>query len=45
MKTISYTKPDGESIELSDTFLVILKKDKNDVNWKLHREVASAVLE
>ncbi len=43
--SVYYTNTDGESIELSDTFLVILKKDKNDGNWKLHREVSSAVVE
>jgi ketosteroid isomerase-like protein len=43
--SVYYTNPDGESIELTDTYLVILKKDKNDGVWKLHREVASAVVE
>ncbi|MEM1257017.1 MAG: hypothetical protein AAGH81_00720 [Bacteroidota bacterium] len=40
-----YTNDNGESVELQDTFLVILKKDKNDGVWKLHREVASSIVE
>ncbi len=40
-----YTNDNGESIELHDTFLVILKKDKSDGVWKLHREVASSIVE
>lgn len=43
--TVYYTNAEGESIELKDTFLVILKKDKKDGVWKMHREVASAVVE
>ncbi|MBD0832766.1 YybH family protein [Aestuariibaculum sediminum] len=42
---VYYTNANGEPIELEDTFLVILKKDKTDGKWKLHREVASAVVE
>lgn len=40
-----YTNDEGESVELHDTFLVIIKKDKNDGVWKLHREVASSIVE
>ena len=40
-----YTNDEGESVELDDTFLVIIKKDKNDGVWKLHREVASSIVE
>ena len=36
-----YTNENGESIELTATFLAILKKDRNDGKWKLHREVAN----
>jgi len=38
-----YTNAEGEAIELNATFLAILKKDKTDGNWKLHREVANTV--
>ena len=37
-----YTNADGEPVELTATFLAILKKDKNDGAWKLHREVANS---
>ena len=43
--SVYYTNAEGEPIELKDTFLVILKKDKNDGKWKIHREVASAIVE
>lgn len=36
-----YTNEEGEAVELTATFLAILKKDKNDGKWKLHREVAN----
>ncbi len=42
---VYYTNAEGESVELEDTFLVILKKDKKDGKWKMHREVASALVE
>ena len=38
-----YTDSHGKSMELQDTFLAILKKGK-DGNWRLHREVASGLL-
>jgi hypothetical protein len=38
-----YTNKEGEQVELRNSFLVILKKV--DGEWKLHREVASSVLE
>ena len=38
-----YTNKKGEPVELKNSFLVILKKE--DGTWKLHREVASSVLE
>jgi hypothetical protein len=37
----NYTDIEGKVIELTATFLAILKKDKNDGRWKLHREVAN----
>lgn len=42
---VYYTNDKGESVELQDTFIVILKKDKEDNRWKIHREVASAIVE
>lgn len=39
--SVYYTNEEGEPVEITDTFLAILKKDKNDGNWKLHREVAT----
>lgn len=36
-----YTDENGEKIELTATFLAVLKKDKRDGKWKLHREVAN----
>jgi ketosteroid isomerase-like protein len=38
-----YTNKEGQQIELENSFLVILKKENGE--WKLHREVASSVLE
>lgn len=38
---VYYTNENLQSILLEDTFLAILKKDKDGV-WKLHREVASS---
>lgn len=43
--SVYYTNAEGVPIELKDTFLVILKKDKNDGKWKIHREVASAIVD
>jgi len=43
--SVFYTNENGEPVELEDTFLVILKKDKKDGKWRIHREVASAVVE
>ena len=39
--SVFYTNEEGEPIEIEDTFLAILKKDKSDGKWKLHREVAT----
>jgi ketosteroid isomerase-like protein len=39
--SVFYTNEQGEPIEIEDTFLAILKKDKSDGKWKLHREVAT----
>lgn len=39
--SVYYTNADGEPVEITDTFLAILKKDKKDGRWKLHREVAT----
>ena len=36
-----YTNEFGEPIELKATFLAIMKKDKRDGVWKLHREVGN----
>jgi ketosteroid isomerase-like protein len=43
--SVYYTNEKGGTVELKSTFLVILKKDKTDLVWKLHREVASSVIE
>ena len=39
--SVFYTNEEGKPVEISDTFLAILKKDKKDGKWKLHREVAT----
>ena len=39
--SVYYTNGDGKPVEIEDTFLAILKKDKEDGRWKLHREVAT----
>ena len=39
--SVFYTNENGELTEITDTFLAILKKDKSDGVWKLHREVAT----
>lgn len=39
--SVYYTDGEGNPVEITDTFLAILKKDKNDGRWKLHREVAT----
>lgn len=39
--SVYYTNGEGKPVEISDTFLAILKKDKKDGRWKLHREVAT----
>ena len=39
--SVYYTNEQGEPVEIQGTFLAILKKDKNDGKWKLHREVAT----
>ena len=39
--SVYYTNEQGKPIEIEDTFLAILKKDKSDGKWKLHREVAT----
>jgi len=39
--SVYYTNEQGEPVEIQDTFLAILKKDKNDGKWKLHRELAT----
>jgi ketosteroid isomerase-like protein len=43
--SVYYTNAEGKSVELTDTFLVILKRDKKDGKWRVHREVASAIVE
>ena len=39
--SVFYTNEQGQPVEITDTFLAILKKDKSDGKWKLHREVAT----
>lgn len=39
--SVFYTNEQAEAVEITDTYLAILKKDKNDGRWKLHREVAT----
>ena len=39
--SVYYTNKEGKAVEITDTFLAILKKDKKDGRWKLHREVAT----
>lgn len=39
--SVYYTNGEGLPVEITDTFLAILKKDKKDKRWKLHREVAT----
>ena len=39
--SVYYTNAEGKPVEISDTFLAILKKDKKDGKWKLHREIAT----
>ncbi|MCM8569896.1 hypothetical protein NE848_10930 [Gramella jeungdoensis] len=36
-----YTNSEGKAVEIKASFLAILKKDKKDEVWKLHREVAT----
>ena len=36
-----YTNSEGKPVEIKASFLAILKKDKKDGVWKLHREVAT----
>ncbi|MCP9199981.1 hypothetical protein MKO06_08690 [Gramella sp. GC03-9] len=36
-----YTNSQGKAVEIKASFLAILKKDKTDGVWKLHREVAT----
>lgn len=43
--TVYYTNEEGEAVELKDTYLVILKKNKEHGRWQIHREVASSVVE
>jgi len=44
VSSMYYTDENGIVQELEDTFLVILKKTQ-DGNWKLHRELASSLVE
>jgi ketosteroid isomerase-like protein len=41
--TVYFTDENGKPQALHDTFLAILKKEKDGV-WKLHREVASSIV-
>ncbi|MEO2051494.1 MAG: hypothetical protein ABGX00_06985 [Allomuricauda sp.] len=44
VSSMYYTDENGTVHELKDTFLVILKRMKNG-EWKLHRELASSLVE
>ncbi len=44
VSSMYYTDENGTVHELEDTFLVILKRMKNG-EWKLHRELASSLVE
>lgn len=44
VSSMYYTDENGTIHELEDTFLVILKRMKNG-EWKLHRELASSLVE
>jgi ketosteroid isomerase-like protein len=39
--SVYYTNGEGVPVEITDTFLAILIKDKGDGRWKLHRELAT----
>ena len=41
ISTVYYTNTDAEVVDIKASFLAILKKDKTDGVWKLHREVAT----
>ena len=43
MSTVYFSEANGNPLALQNTFLAILKKDKDGV-WKLHREVASSTV-
>jgi len=43
VSSVYYTDSLGNTVELKDSFLVILKKDKEG-NWRLHREMASGLV-
>jgi ketosteroid isomerase-like protein len=42
--SVYYTNAEGAPIEIKDTYLAIIKKDKNDGVWRLHREIATTNL-
>ena len=43
VSSVYYTDENGTVHEMEDTFLVIMKKNKNGA-WKLHRELASSLV-
>lgn len=43
VSSVYYTDENGTVHEMEDTFLVIMKKNKNG-EWKLHREIASSLV-
>ncbi|MBW8245075.1 DUF4440 domain-containing protein [Muricauda oceani] len=43
VSSVYYTDENGTVHEMEDTFMVIMKKDK-DGEWKLHRELASSLV-
>jgi len=43
VSSVFYTDENGTVHEMEDTFMVIMKKDK-DGEWKLHRELASSLV-
>ena len=43
VSSVYYTDENGTVHEMEDTFLVIMKKNKNG-EWKVHREIASSLV-
>lgn len=43
--SVYYKNEDGQLIELKNSYLTLLKKDKMDGKWKLFRDVSSSLVE